>query len=197
MRDYRDAKVMARTLREALAAKHHKITVGESLEMIAHLFGVADWNTLSAVIKRSEGAPAPAGAHDKGGHLQFAPTTEDALHGALSLASDKGHDQATVEHLLLALTKDPDAAAIMKARTVDLGAMRKQISEAIEMGNAGSSSGGLNPTPSPAFQKVVQRAILNVKRAGGASVTGAHLLNAIVWHEDTVASRILREHGIA
>lgn len=196
MRDYRDAKEMARTLREALAAKHHKITVGESLEIIAHLFGVANWNTLSAMIKNSEGAPISVGRREGTGRTQFAPTTEDALHGALGLASDKGHGQATVEHLLLMLTKDPDAAAIMKARAVDFGAMRKQLNHAIEIGSDSSSGDGANPMPSLAFQKVVQRAILDVQRAGGGSVTGAHLLTAIVSHEDVVASRILREHGI-
>src|SRR5215470_20283497 len=57
MRDFRDAKAMARTLRAALAAKGFKITISQSLELIAKAFGVADWNTLSAVV-RSE-APAP------------------------------------------------------------------------------------------------------------------------------------------
>ena len=56
MRDFRDAKTMAHTLRDALAAKHCKITVSESLELIAHLFGAGDWNTLSAIIKKSDGA---------------------------------------------------------------------------------------------------------------------------------------------
>ena len=48
MRDFRDAKAMARTLRAALAAKGLKITISQSLELIAKAFGVADWNTLAA-----------------------------------------------------------------------------------------------------------------------------------------------------
>ena len=51
MRDFRDAKAMAGTLRAALAAKGLKITVSESLELIAKAFGVADWNTLSAAVR--------------------------------------------------------------------------------------------------------------------------------------------------
>jgi hypothetical protein len=54
MRDFRDAKAMARTLRAALAAKGLKITISQSLELIAEAFGVADWNTLAAAI-RTEG----------------------------------------------------------------------------------------------------------------------------------------------
>jgi Glyoxalase superfamily protein len=57
MRDFRDAKAMARSLRAALAAKGLNITISQSLELIAKAFGVADWNTLAAAIRR--GAPAP------------------------------------------------------------------------------------------------------------------------------------------
>jgi pimeloyl-ACP methyl ester carboxylesterase len=51
MRDFRDAKAMAQSLREALGAKTISITHGESLELVARTLGVADWNTLSALIK--------------------------------------------------------------------------------------------------------------------------------------------------
>lgn len=62
MRDFRDAKAMARTVRAALAAKGLKITIGESLELIAKALGVADWNTLAAAIKTAEAESADAGA---------------------------------------------------------------------------------------------------------------------------------------
>ena len=50
MRDFRNAKAIAQTLRAALAAKGFKITVSQSLELIAEMFGVADWNTLAATM---------------------------------------------------------------------------------------------------------------------------------------------------
>ena len=53
MRDFRDAKAMAQTLRAALAAKGHAISNSESLELIAKALGVADWNTLSATIRKA------------------------------------------------------------------------------------------------------------------------------------------------
>jgi hypothetical protein len=58
MRDFHDAKAMAHTLRATLTAKGFKITVSQSLELIAQAFGVADWNTLSAAI-RTEPAAMP------------------------------------------------------------------------------------------------------------------------------------------
>jgi ribosomal protein S1 len=51
MRDFRDAKAMARTLREALAAKGVKISNSEALELTAGMLGERDWNTLAAVIQ--------------------------------------------------------------------------------------------------------------------------------------------------
>jgi len=54
MRDFRDAKAMAQSLREALAAKSVTVSHSESLELIAKALGAADWNTLSAAITDRE-----------------------------------------------------------------------------------------------------------------------------------------------
>ncbi|QIG93257.1 MULTISPECIES: glyoxalase superfamily protein [unclassified Bradyrhizobium] len=59
MRDFRDAKAMAQTLREALGAKSIPLTHSDSLELIARLFGQRDWNTLAARIQAAGGVPAP------------------------------------------------------------------------------------------------------------------------------------------
>lgn len=60
MRTYRDAKAMARALRETLAAKSHTITHSEALELIAIQFECKDWNTLASRIDVEE-APPPGG----------------------------------------------------------------------------------------------------------------------------------------
>jgi ATP-dependent Lon protease len=60
MRDFRDAKTMAQTLRESLTAKAVTISHSESLELVSRMFGLADWNTLSAMLeaaRRETGAP--------------------------------------------------------------------------------------------------------------------------------------------
>ena len=51
MRDFRDAKAMAHTLRSSLSAKAVNISHSESLALVSKMFGVADWNTLSAEIE--------------------------------------------------------------------------------------------------------------------------------------------------
>src|ERR1700676_2386753 len=61
MRDFRDAKTMAQTLREALTTKAVTISHSESLELVSRMLGVSDWNTLSALLladKRANGIAA-------------------------------------------------------------------------------------------------------------------------------------------
>jgi hypothetical protein len=59
MRDFRDAKAMAQTLREALNAKSVSITHAEALELIAKILGCRDWNALAARIQSGNGQTAP------------------------------------------------------------------------------------------------------------------------------------------
>src|SRR5262245_23148228 len=140
MRDFRDAKAMAGTLRAALAAKGLKITVSQSLELIAKAFGVADWNTLRAAVRSAAPAPrnefslSPPPAAERvlrpGPH--FSRELESTLHRALAGAKHRKHEYATLEHLLLALIDDQDASAVMEACNVDLGALKKNLANYID-----------------------------------------------------------------
>jgi S-adenosylmethionine synthetase len=58
MRDFRDAKVMARALRDALKAKAIEITHAQALELIAKSFGYKNWHILSAKIEAAEPKPS-------------------------------------------------------------------------------------------------------------------------------------------
>src|SRR5215471_830545 len=131
MRDFRDAKAMAHTLRAALAAKGFKITVSQSLELIAEAFGAADWNTLAAAIRRAADTP-----HRNASRLplQIAvrnPTLsrelELTLDRAIAHANAREHEYTTLEHLLLALIDDPDASAVMRACKIDLGVLKENL----------------------------------------------------------------------
>ena len=65
MRDYRDAKVMARALRAGLAKQQLGVTHSQSLELTAKAFGFDNWNILAAKIDAARPAaaePAPKGA---------------------------------------------------------------------------------------------------------------------------------------
>ena len=58
MRDFRDAKAMARSLRDALKVKAVETTHSESLELIAKAFGYENWNVFSAKIDAATPRPA-------------------------------------------------------------------------------------------------------------------------------------------
>jgi uncharacterized protein len=57
MRDFRDAKAMAQSLRDALKTKSITLTHSESLELVAKILGFHDWNVLSAKIEASHAVP--------------------------------------------------------------------------------------------------------------------------------------------
>lgn len=61
MRDFRDAKAMAQTLREALKAKSISLTHSESLELVANILGLHDWNVLAARIQASQPTATESG----------------------------------------------------------------------------------------------------------------------------------------
>jgi ATP-dependent Lon protease len=71
MRDFRDAKTMAQTLRESLTTKAITISHGESLELVSKMLGVADWNTLSALLQADRRDPAIPGATRQAGTASY------------------------------------------------------------------------------------------------------------------------------
>ncbi|WP_376985714.1 glyoxalase superfamily protein [Bosea sp. R86505] len=70
MRSFRDAKLMAKTLREALASRQIDLSHSETLEIVARQFGLADWNTAAARLAEHREEPAPAQSDGAGVELQ-------------------------------------------------------------------------------------------------------------------------------
>jgi hypothetical protein len=191
MRDFRDAKAMAHTLRTALATKGHKVTHSESLELIAQAFGVADWNTLSAVVREEA-----ASLHSNAAAPQS--TTTATIHRALAYARQRKHQYVTLEHLLLALIDDLDASAVMKACKVDLGGLKEKLTEYIDSElKALAIYDSDEPKHTAGFQRVVrQRAAHYAEERGRPNWTGAELLVAIFAERQSPAARLLGEQDM-
>jgi hypothetical protein len=62
MRDFRNAKAMAHTLRDALKVKAVETTHSECLELIAKAFGYESWNILAAKIEAARSSMSDGGA---------------------------------------------------------------------------------------------------------------------------------------
>ena len=66
----------------------------------------------------------------------FAQSLEKTLHAALASAAERHHEYATLEHLLLALVDDPDAAEVMQACGVDLAELGEVETELVNFAGA-------------------------------------------------------------
>jgi len=118
---------------------------------------------------------------------------EQTLHRALSLASERRHEYATLEHLLLALADDSDAATVLRACGVDLDKLRKDVAEFLDKDMSGlvtERSG--DPKPTAGFQRVVQRAAIHVQSSGRDEVTGANVLVALFSERESHAVYFLQ-----
>ncbi len=118
---------------------------------------------------------------------------EQTLHRALSLAGDRSHEYATLEHLLLALTEDQDAIAVMRACGVDIERLIGSLNEYIDndLSNLVSILDE-DPKPTAGFQRVLQRAAIHVQSSGREEVTGANVLVAIFSERESHAVYFLQ-----
>ena len=118
---------------------------------------------------------------------------EQTLHRALALASERRHEYATLEHLLMALADDTDATAVLKACGVDVDRLRREVAEFLEKDLSGlvSDRAG-DPKPTAGFQRVVQRAAIHVQSSGREEVTGANVLVALFSERESHAVYFLQ-----
>jgi ATP-dependent Clp protease ATP-binding subunit ClpA len=118
---------------------------------------------------------------------------EQTLHRALSLASERRHEYATLEHLLLGLADDTDAATVLRACGVDLDKLRTDLTEFLDKDLAGLATDRPgDPKPTAGFQRVVQRAAIHVQSSGKDEVTGANVLVALFSERESHAVYFLQ-----
>src|ERR1700744_3974076 len=118
---------------------------------------------------------------------------DQTLHRALSLASERRHEYATLEHLLLGLAEDTDAATVLKACGADLEKLRSDLTEFLDKDLAGLATDRPgDPKPTAGFQHVVQRAAIHVQSSGRDEVTGANVLVALFSERESHAVYFLQ-----
>lgn len=124
---------------------------------------------------------------------------EVTLHRALRLAHERRHAYATLEHLLLALTDDGDAAEVLLACGADLVKLRSGLLDFVDKDLTGLVEEGtqpLDPKPTAGFQRVVQRAAIHVQAAGGGVVSGANVLVALFSERESHAAYFLEMQNV-
>ncbi len=119
---------------------------------------------------------------------------EQSLHRALALANERHHEYATLEHLLLSLTEDQDAVAVLRACGVDIDLLRRDLSQYIdEELSSLITSRTEESKPTAGFQRVLQRAAIHVQSSGREEVTGANVLVAIFSERESHAVYFLQQ----
>ena len=127
----------------------------------------------------------------------FSRQLEESLHRAVAYANQRKHEYATLEHLLLSLIDDEDAAGVMRACDVELGALRTTLTNYVD--NELRSlvvDDGEDAKPTAGFQRVIQRAVIHVQSSGREEVTGANVLVAIFSERESHAAYFLQEQDM-
>src|SRR5690349_6308613 len=105
---------------------------------------------------------------------------EMSLHRALAIAKNFQHEYATLEHLLLSLTEDADAVAVMRGCGVNMENIRRDLCDFIESELDDLVVPSVDEAkPTAGFQRVIHRAAIHVQSAGKSEVTGANVIVAM------------------
>ncbi|MGE0828255.1 MAG: AAA family ATPase, partial [Hyphomonadaceae bacterium] len=129
----------------------------------------------------------------------FSRTLEQTLRRALTLANEHRHEYVTLEHLLMSLIDDDDAAQVMTACKVDLDKLRQNLETYLEeeLDNLIIESRDHEEArPTAGFQRVLQRAMLHVDSSGQREVTGANVLVALFSERESHAAYFLQEQDM-
>ncbi len=127
----------------------------------------------------------------------FSRNLEETLHRAVAYANQRRHEYATLEHLLLSLTDDQEAAGVMRACDVDLNELKKNLINYLDTElKSLVVENGEDAKPTAGFQRAIQRAVIHVQSSGRDEVTGANVLVAIFSERESHAAYFLQEQDM-
>ena len=120
------------------------------------------------------------------------------LHRALTLAGERRHEYATLEHLLLSLLDDEEALEVLTACGVNLTDLRQTVSDYVDNDLSALVTPVQDDTkPTAGFQRVLQRADIHVQSSGREEVTGANVLVALFSERESHAVYFLQSHEMS
>ncbi|MDX2004369.1 MAG: ATP-dependent Clp protease ATP-binding subunit ClpA [Meiothermus sp.] len=121
------------------------------------------------------------------------PTLETSIRRALEIAQGRSHEYAGLEHLLLALLDDPDATRLLRACSADLSALRLTLEESLSQLEQTENA---QPEVTTSFQRVIQRAVNQMRSAGRDQANGANVLISIMDERQSSAYALLDGFGV-
>ena len=121
---------------------------------------------------------------------------EETLKRAMGLADKKGHEYATLEHLLFALTEDSDALEVLSACNADIDDLRQNLMLHIEQSLEAIQDERIETRPTNGFQRVLQRAVIHTQSSNRERATGANVLVAMFAERESHAVWLLNQQDI-
>ena len=128
--------------------------------------------------------------------MKFAKELEVTLQVAVNEAARRRHEMVTVEHLLYALLHDDSSAKVVRNAGGNVPTLKKQLDSFLaDEVPATPEEEDLQPSVTPAFQRVIQRAVMQVQGSGKEEVRGANVLVSMWAERDSHAVYLLEKSG--
>jgi ATP-dependent Clp protease ATP-binding subunit ClpA len=129
--------------------------------------------------------------------VPFAPETLESIRRAFRQAADRRHDLVGLEHLLYALTEDPQARTILRSASVDLGQLTRDLEEVLEKAfTPVPGKKTVKPESTIGFDRVVERAVVHAASSSAQQVDSGGLLVFLLQEEESHAAYFLRKQGL-
>jgi ATP-dependent Clp protease ATP-binding subunit ClpA len=129
--------------------------------------------------------------------VPFAPETLETIQRAFRLATDRRHDTVGLEHLLRAITDEPQARALLATCGVNLDSLRKQVDEVLAKSfTPVPATTSVEPEPSVGFDRVIQQAVIHAAVSSAKHVDTGSLLVFMLQEEESHASFFLQNQGL-
>ncbi len=129
--------------------------------------------------------------------VPFAPETLETIQRAFRLARERRHDTVGLEHLLLALTEEPQARRVLATCGADLEGLRRQVDDVLAKAfTPVARPGSVDPEPTLGFDRVIQQAMLHAAVSSAKHVDSGSLLVFMLQEEESHAAFFLRAQGV-
>jgi len=120
-----------------------------------------------------------------------------SLERAHRFAREQSHRAVTLEHLLLALTEDAEAAVILQSANIELGRLSTEVSGYLgRLPEDMRGDGSTEPRPDGELLRVLQAAASAAKQSRRRQIDGAIVLAAVVGDGKTPAAGLLKALGM-
>ena len=129
--------------------------------------------------------------------IPMSPNLGQSLERAHRCARDQSHRLVTLEHLLLALTEDAEAALILQSANVDLARLGTDVSGYLgRLLEDMRAEPGAEPRPDAELLRVLQAAASAAQQSRRKQIDGAIVLAAIVGDGKSPAAGLLKALGM-